>query len=385
MSKIRASEHRYQIGQVVWGMEIIEQTRVKKYKDGNKTMKSYNYKCTLCQYEGKMSEDRMRRMKSVGCSCCKGQVVSEKINSIVAKKENHWMIEYFQNGYDEAKLYAPQSNKTIEMICPICKTKKRNTICNLYNRRTIGCSCGSGISKLERVFSEILKLNNVEFVKEYRLEGYDDKRYDFFIPKLGVIVECHGGQHYKISENSSWGTAEEQQENDKLKYDRAVNRGFNFGDTYFVVNCKEDKVEDIYKQVTLLPFISLTEEQFKQCLLSALEEDLKLVLDCLKHNPKMSKNDLCRELGMSKEKISSLLRKAVNQKIVNYDTKTYERLKTPGRKVFVYKEEELVYTFDSISLACRELKGLIGFPYKETYLRKLCLSQGKYEVYNFSF
>lgn len=382
---MKATNHKYIIGEIVWGMKITEQLRVKKYKDRNATIKSYNYKCTICGYEGQMSESRLNRMKSDGCACCKGQVVSEHINSIVAKEETHWMIDYFEGGYDEAKLYAPQSNKDIEMVCPICKRKKKNKICNLYHRKNIGCTCGSGVSKLEKVFAEILKMNDIEFVKEYRLSGYDDKRYDFFIPKLNTIIECHGGQHFAMGRNSKWGTLEEQQENDKLKYDRAVNRGFNYGETYFVINCKEDKIENIYDQVKSLPFVDLTEEQFQDCILRSANEDIRLILDYLEQNPSATKNELCKALNMSKEKVSSLLRKSAKQGIVEYDTKSYERLNTPGRKVYVYRNEDMVYSFESIALARRELEKLIDFPYKDNYLRNLCLSQGKYEEYSFSF
>lgn len=184
---------------------------------------------------------------------------------------------------------------------------------------------------------------------------------------------------------SRWSTLEEQQENDKLKYDRAVNRGFNYGETYFVINCKEDKIENIYDQVKSLPFVDLTEEQFQDCILRSANEDIRLILDYLEQNPSATKNELCKALNMSKEKVSSLLRKSAKQGIVEYDTKSYERLNTPGRKVYVYRNEDMVYSFESIALARRELEKLIDFPYKDNYLRNLCLSQGKYEEYSFSF
>ena len=42
------------------------------------------------------------------------------INSIVAKEETHWMIKYFQGGYDEAKKYTKSSNQKIYFNCPTC-------------------------------------------------------------------------------------------------------------------------------------------------------------------------------------------------------------------------------------------------------------------------
>lgn len=378
-------DYDYAVGEIVWGMKITKQTMTRNAKDKEHMRKAYDFCCIDCGYEGQITEVGLRRMKSHGCACCKCQIIVEYINSIVANEETHWMVDYFLGGWNEAKLYAPQSNKTIEMKCPICKRTKTNKISNLYHRKNIGCTCGDGVSKLEKVFAEILKKNNLEFIKEYRLEGYKDKRYDFYIPSLNTIIETHGGQHYTVGRNSRWTTLEEQQENDKLKYDRAVNRGFNYGDNYFVINCKDDRVEDIYEQVTSLPFIRLPKECFEECLSLSLSQEVKMIIDYLKNNPNASKNEMCIKFNMKKERLTTLLRRCERQGLAEYKGKSYERLHTPGRSVYVYREGQLCYKFDSVLSACEELSNLIGYPHKREHLRKLCLSQGRYNEYSFSF
>lgn len=382
---MKRAEFLYEVNEVVWGMKIKDQIRIKKYKDREVTTKGYEYECTICSYRGTITESRIKRMKSLGCACCKGQVIDEHINSIVAKEENHWMIEYFIGGYEEAKLYAPQSSKTIEMICPICKRTKSNKICNLYHRKSIGCTCNSGISRLERVISEVLFLNDIQYIKEYKLEGYTNKRYDFFLPELNILIEAHGGQHYRVGRNSIWEDLKTVQENDMLKYDMAVNRGYNCNESYFIIECPTDRVEDIYQQLADLPFISLTEEELKECLISSTKDHLKDIKEYLEAKPQATKNELCKYFGFSKEKLSALLRRGVREGIISYDTTQYERLNTPGRKVYVYKDEKLVYEFDSVSHCLRYMTEHHNFPYKNSYMRKLCLENKNYKKFSFSF
>lgn len=382
---MRKIDYEHEVGEIVWGMKITKQTKMPNAKDKPSMRKAYEFTCVKCGYEGKITEVGLRRMRSDGCTCCKCQIIVEYINSIVANEETHWMVDYFPGGWNEAKLYAPQSNKTIEMKCPICKRIKTNKISNLYHRKNIGCTCGDGCSRLEKVFAEILKKNNLKFVKEYRLEGYKDKRYDFYIPSLNTIIETHGGQHFTVGKNSKWATLEEVQENDRLKYDRAVNRGFNYNDSYFIIECIDDRVEDIFNQVLSLPFIQLTKEEFDECLALSLNEGVKKIIEYLKEKPHASKNELCVKFNLDKERLNTLLRRCERQGIVKYKGKTYERLYTPGRTVYVFKEGKLYYEFESISLAVRELSILIDYPYKKEHLRKLCLSQGKYKEYDFSF
>lgn len=382
---MKRADFLYEINEVIWGMRIEDQIRIKKCKNKEITTKGYDYVCTICGYKGTMTEDRIKRMRSFGCACCKGQVVDEHINSIVAKEENHWMIEYFIGGYEEAKLYTPQSSKTIEMVCPICKRTKSNKICNLYHRKTIGCSCNSGISRLEKVISEVLFLNDIEYIKEYKLEGYPNKRYDFFLPKLNVIIEAHGGQHYKVGRNSVWDNLNTIKENDKLKYDMAINRGFNYNETYFVIECPNDKVEEIYPQLHSLPFVSLSQEEFRECLISSTKDQLKDIKEYLETKPQATKNELCKHFGIGKEKLGALLRRGIREGIIVYDTSQYERLNTPGRKVYVYKDEKLVFEFDSVSHCLRYMTEHYNFPHKSSYMRKLCLENRSYKEFSFSF
>lgn len=62
-----------------------------------------------------------------------------------------------------------------------------------------GCSkCNESIG--EKLLSVIFEQNGIEFIPQFKIPGNDYKfRYDFYLPKLNVLIEFHGLQHYKPS------------------------------------------------------------------------------------------------------------------------------------------------------------------------------------------
>lgn len=57
-------------------------------------------------------------------------------------------------------------------------------------------------SKGEKVISEFLNNNNLQFSKEYTFEDCKGKRrvlpFDFYLPKYNICIEFDGKQHYKL-------------------------------------------------------------------------------------------------------------------------------------------------------------------------------------------
>lgn len=109
-----------------------------------------------------------------------------------------WMIPYFQGGYDEAKLYASQSNKKIYPICPDCGEIKTKPIpiSKIYKRHSIGCNCSDGVSYPEKfafAFLKQLPINNMIF--QYNPEWIKPKRFDFYFEfnDKKYILEMDGG------------------------------------------------------------------------------------------------------------------------------------------------------------------------------------------------
>lgn len=102
---------------------------------------------------------------------------------------------------------------------------------NHYKR---GVGCGTCKNKGEKFIIEWLTKNNIEFVKQYRLEtNIDDmkrRRYDFYIPQNNSVIELMGKQHYEFIPHFH-KTIEgfyEQQRVDRMKKDFAIEKGFDY-------------------------------------------------------------------------------------------------------------------------------------------------------------
>ena len=79
----------------------------------------------------------------------------------------------------------------------------------------------------------------------------DIKKYDIYIPLYNLIVEVHGRQHYEEVDFFKNRTLAEEQANDRLKQQYALDNGFN----YMVVDYREH-----IPKLTLNRFIKQLEE-----------------------------------------------------------------------------------------------------------------------------
>lgn len=98
--------------------------------------------------------------------------------------------------------------------------------------------CSDGISYSEKFVYNLLKNLSVVFKKEKTFDWSQNKRYDFYIPKLSCIIEVHGLQHYFYTGFSR--SLEEEQENDKLKEQLAKENGIKH---YIILDCRKSEME----------------------------------------------------------------------------------------------------------------------------------------------
>lgn len=210
------NEFKFQVGQVVKDdKRDIVITHKKYIKDKNgKSYKAYKFICNKCgfscgehylkgelQDEYWMTESNLNRN---GCTCCANQITVPHINSIVANKETHWMIPYFQGGYDEAKKYAPQSNRKIFFKCPDCNNPKDKgmIISDMYINRSISCpNCSDGFKYPEKFMYSILKQLDIDFETQYSPKylklNNRQKRSDFYVSSMKLIIETDGSLGHK--------------------------------------------------------------------------------------------------------------------------------------------------------------------------------------------
>ena len=61
----------------------------------------------------------------------------------------------------------------------------------MKNGHTQSCGC-INYSIGEKNITQLLKLNNINFIKEYIFKDLPNRRYDFYLPELNRLIEFDG-------------------------------------------------------------------------------------------------------------------------------------------------------------------------------------------------
>lgn len=201
-------------------LKVLECIRKKK---NTYTEWFYKYECLVCGNIDEISHGNLKA--KYGCNVCGNKKVKSDYNSLGAI--NPSLIKYFKNE-EEAFYYSYQSNKKVELVCPDCHTPNSMIINNLYNRGFYCKSCGDGVSYPNKLMFNILLDLNINFDSEKVFDWSDKKKYDFYIPSENLVIEMHGGQHYRYTGRGR--SLEEEMENDLIKKELAEKNGLKYID-----------------------------------------------------------------------------------------------------------------------------------------------------------
>lgn len=268
-------EYKYEIGQEINNLKILDQVRL---RNGRYTQKGYKVQCLMDGYINEVAETKLTR--GDGCPVCANQIIVKGINDISTLAS--WMVEYFVNK-KEAYTNTLNSNKKVDMICPKCGFKKKAYISNIY-RQGFSCNrCGDGVPYPEKFIFSLLNQLNLDFLPQLNkttLEWCENKKYDFYIPSLNCIIETHGEQHYTNSfKHEGSRTLEEEQENDRQKEILAKDNGIKH---YIVLDCRNSTESYIKKSVLeseLKDILPLDKIDFFLCNKEALKSKVYVVAE----------------------------------------------------------------------------------------------------------
>ncbi|MDF2700781.1 MAG: hypothetical protein K0Q49_2344 [Haloplasmataceae bacterium] len=354
--------------------EIRQRKRINRGKQIISKDKWYRYRCNKCGWDKGWIEES--KLTNRGCSCCSGTTVVEGINDIPTTAP--WMVKYFQGGYDEAKLYTCESNKTIYPICPACGNvkDKQVPICRIHHYKSVGCSCSDGISYPEKIIFSLLQQLNIKFNYQFTKTNKtwcDNYKYDFAIIEKSCLIETHGGGHYIESGYVSLGgkTLQEEQENDRIKEQLAKQNGIQH---YIVLDCRKSELELIKKSVieselpTLFNFME-NDIDWLQCEEYALKNIVKEVCDYKNQYKNKTNEELGNFFHLSKKTISGYLQ--IGKKIgwCDYDRYLTVRLKLT-KDIEVYKNNILTHTFHSVNELISLSNDVLGFKISKDALYK---------------
>lgn len=238
---IKVHYYDYNVGDIVKNKEILGFTY-------NGKSIFYQYKCLNDGYIGNIQQSNISRNTGV-CPVCLNHKVMVGVNDITTT--DPWMIPYFKNGYDEAKLYVATSNIIKELQCPHCGRRKTLPISSVYKLKGFSCECSDKIPYPEKCMINLLSTLNINYNFQCGnniLSWVTDKyHYDFYIPNYNIIVETNGKQHYKeLSPQSKWTSLEIIQKRDLYKRNLALSNNIKH---YIELDCSESDIKQFKNSV----------------------------------------------------------------------------------------------------------------------------------------
>ena len=220
------------------------------YKNGkpyNKNEKWYKYKCLKCGNEDWILETALCDNQHIGCNVCstRPKKVAPGINDIPTTAP--WMAKYFENPEDATK-YCKTTKQKIDFVCPDCGRHHTKAIGTVYTCHNLSCPCQDGWSYPNKFMHSVLEQIGVNFETEKSFDWSKGRIYDDYIEHNGlkIITEQHGKQHYEREINKNGRTIKEEQENDKIKHDLAIQNNIDY---YFVIDCRESTKEYIKNSI----------------------------------------------------------------------------------------------------------------------------------------
>lgn len=386
--KLRTNEFKYEVGKQFKDdkrdMIITDREyRKRKSKTGIINEKWYKYTCNKCGWtEGWIEESVLKR--EVGCSCCSGHTVVPNINSIKAKAP--WMIK-LGVGEEDAVKYTPKSNQKIKVICPYCGKNKFISPNYIYRNKSICCSCSDKTSYPEKFMNSVLTQLGIDFETQLTKSTFKwcgDKRYDFYIPLLNMIIETHGIQHYEESPRGR--SLAKEQENDKLKKQLALNNGVN---TYIELDCRCSDMDFIKNSILnskLNGVFDLSNIDWNKCEEFALKNIAKEVCDYWKTKEEWeTTTDLETIFGLRREVIVRYLKRGNLLRWCTYNSDEervkgrYKAIKIKNKQVEIFKDDISLGVFESIAELERQSEKLFGVKLGSGAISKTC--KGTYTYY----
>ncbi|GCD12885.1 hypothetical protein [Clostridium tagluense] len=404
----RTNKFKIEIGQVFKDNKrdlIIIGKEYRIDRSTNQNKKWYKYRCNICGFCDDRSwivESNLLSKKQQGCSCCAGKIVVEHINSILSYEETHWMIKFFQYGYNEAKEHMPQSNKKIFFKCPDCNRIKDKSISisNLYINHSIGCSCSDGFSFGHKYIHNLLEQLKFNFISNHTYDWckfynpykgkQTDGEYDFIIEDMKIIIEVDGGFHRKDNKMNEQ-SEEESNFLDEEKNRLAEEQGYK---VIRVIYNDDFEMKKSTLESEMRNYFDLGDIDWTMCECFALSNLCKKACEIKRDNINLTTTEIGKIVGLGKNTIQRYLKKG--NKIwdwCNYDGKEESRkngnksgrLKVKPVEIFNKDDISLGKFFSGVELS-RQSENLFGVKLNRGSISQVCNNKAKqYKGYTFKY
>lgn len=115
-----------------------------------------------------------------------------------------------------------QKQGTADVIRCMCECGKYfTTTMDSIKTGQVRCpKCSHSVSKAEYKMIKWLDENKIDYIYQYRNENCRHKRklpFDFYFPKLNLMIEVDGSQHHKAAPFGGWDTAEQNLKDTQMR------------------------------------------------------------------------------------------------------------------------------------------------------------------------
>lgn len=292
------------------------------------TRMNKNINCKACKKESHNKDDGYNyeiNHKCTGISIGDrdGRISELKKSNTPLTIENVFpeIVKYLVNNCDRMCTYG--SSKKIMVRCPECGHIKKVAAYNLTKHAYKCGNCGDGVSYPNKFIYSLLNQLAITFISENIFDWAKSKRYDVYIKHLNIVIENHGIQHYVASNRKGARTLEDEQENDKLKSELAINNNIEH---YIVLDCSKSEMEWIKQSVMnseLPKLLNFKEEDidWDECDRCATKNLAKEVCDIWETEEFINIQKMSKAMNVSVYSIKKYLKKGNSLGWCNYEQK----------------------------------------------------------------
>lgn len=119
--------------------------------------------------------------------------------------------------------YRPYSKYEFVFDCPHCDQEYSATLSSISSGKWCGCTKKKTETKIDKYLHSLLP--TIEIIRDKQWKYLNDRRPDFRIDSLRLIIEYDGEQHFE--QRSNWDPPESNQKNDVEKTILSLKQGYS--------------------------------------------------------------------------------------------------------------------------------------------------------------
>lgn len=298
-----------------------------------------------------------------GCSYCSNRKILIGYNDIWT---THPEIASILLNSDDGYRYTANSKNRVDWKCSICgATVKNKIICDI-SRNGLCCPiCSDGISFAEKFVSKLLTLLKCDYIHDTVMEWSNNKRYDFYIPSMNLIIETHGIQHFEhsfdIHGDRNLRDVKYEKENDVYKKNLALNNNIQH---YIELDCRYSKYEYIQQSILnseLSVLFDLSNIEWGECYKATTTSAMMICVDLWNSGMKNTK-DISDYTKLDKSCVLKYLKRGLEAGLCDFESYRRKRDKSKCRSILcvetnkiydcIYDVEEDGYRIGTIYDCC---------------------------------